>query len=183
VSNTTFWLVLLVTNPACVFMGFLFGRVTRAAVEMEEHMIVEDSPPPELKSSPDIRRTVVMLRWVCAVVAVIGVGTMVLGVVVTREQAAADARDDRLTACITGYSNALADALEQRTAANSAANQAVDTVMQAFADAFNQAPAEARENLRLAFEKYTEARRQSRSASAQNPLPEAPRDACAELMD
>jgi hypothetical protein len=182
VSHALFWTLLLATNLACGFLGFLFGRMTRATVEIEEHMNHDnDSPPPS--AGPPSPRRLTSLRVLAVVVALIGASTVVLGVVVTREQAAADERDDRLTACVVGYSNALGDALEQRVAANTAANDAVDTVMQAFADAFSQLPEEARENLRLAFEHYTEMRREARVSIKANPLPDVPRDACAELLD
>jgi hypothetical protein len=181
-STPTFWTLLVGSNLACMFLGFLFGRVTRAAVEIEEHMIQDNDSPPPSGETPG-RGRLTSLRVLAVVVTLIGVATIVLGILVTREQAAADARDDRLTACITGYSNALADALDQRTTANMETNEAVAGVMQAFADAFSQAPADARENIRKALVAYTEARDKARESRAQTPLPEAPRDACAELLD
>lgn len=178
-STHTFWLVLVLSNLACVVLGYLFGRMTRATVTLEEQMKENDSPPQDVQPA----RRLTSQRVLALVVALIGVGTIVLGIVVTREQSAADARDDRLTACITGYSNALADALDRRTAANSETNEAVAGVMQAFADAFSQAPADARENIRKALVAFTEARDRAKTASTENPLPAAPRDACAELVD
>jgi hypothetical protein len=182
-SMTTFWITLVLSNPACIFLGFLFGRMTRATVEIEEHMSQDNDSPPLTGGEGKARRRVTSLRVLGLVVAIIGATTIGLGILVTKEQADANARDARLTACITGYSNALADAFASRQKSNSEASEAVDKVMAAIDLAFGDAPGVGRDRVRQAIKEYNEARAASKRATADHPLPEAPRDACAELLD
>lgn len=171
--------VLVGSNAACLFLGYLFGRLTRATVRIEENM---DADPDATTPDPPARR-LTPLRALGLVVVAIGVATIALGVMVTVKQAEAEARDDRLTACITGYSNALADAFRERASATSDASEAVDTVMAAIGMAFVDAPAVGRDRVLAAIQAYNEARAEAKKTQAENPLPDAPRDACAELME
>ena len=54
--------LLLLTNPACVFLGFLFGRMTRAAVEIEDRM-VEGAPDPDSAEGQRHRDEHKKARW------------------------------------------------------------------------------------------------------------------------
>lgn len=182
-SMTTFWITLVLSNPACIFLGFLFGRMARATAEMEEHMSPDNGSPPSTGEEGKARRRVTSLRVLGLVVALIGATTIVMGVIVTRQQAAANERDDRLTACIAGYSNALADAFASRQQANLEASEAVDKVMAAIDLAFSDAPGVGRDRVRQAIKEYNEARAEAKRAAADHPLPDAPRDACSELLD
>jgi hypothetical protein len=173
VNLGTVVIVLIGSNIACSLLGFLLGRTTRATVVMEQRMTNDDD-----EKEPDHRPWwhVTSMQVIAFVVAAIGVVTAAVGVHLIRTQ-------DQIIGCVVGYSNATADALEQRSSAASRANEQVDRVFAAFLAAFDDLPAEGRERARKAIAEYTEARTNAKETAKQNPLPEAPRDACAELRD
>jgi len=189
VSTSILLITLAGSNVGCLVLGFMLGwmfdHVTRAAMRIEESMADDPStrtepPAPEPAPAPRERHTAV--RIISVLLALVGVGTAVLGVVVTHQTSEAEARDDRLTACVTGYSNALADAFNARAAANSEASEAVDAVMAAIDMAFTDAPPVGRDRVQKAIKDYREARDKAKRTQAQHPLPDAPRDACADLI-
>lgn len=174
-SPTTVALLLLASNPACVFLGFLFGRLTRATVTIEEK--IADAEKLDVKEIKKPRKhRITALYWLAVGVTAIGLVTTVMGYIVTRNQ-------DRLTGCVVGYSNALGDAFEERLRASNEVNKQLDNVMAAFLAAFNDAPDIGRERVFKAIEEFNKARTEAKQAQLDNPLPEVPRNACAELLD
>jgi hypothetical protein len=171
-STTTVAILLAAGNPACLFLGFLFGRLTRATIAIEEKIVDEK----KIDTDSVRRHRSIAKYWVMVIVAAIGLITAVVGFMVTRNQ-------DRLTGCVVGYSNALADAFEQRLAASNDVNEQLDNVMSSFLAAFNDAPEVGRDRVFKAIEEYNKARTEAKNAQRENPLPDAPRDACAELLD
>lgn len=173
-SGMTFWIVLFGSNLGCVCLGFLFGRLTRAAVQVEQRMVdvTEDSPPPK----PARHRGPTALHVISLAVVFIGVVTAVVGFGVTQNQ-------DRLTGCVVEYSNATADALTASRAAQRVVNEQIDGFMKAILDAFNSLPEEGRKAVLESVQDYLDARAEQVKVQRENPLPEAPRDACAELLD
>lgn len=171
-STTTVVILLLASNPACVFLGFLFGRLTRATVMIEEK-IVDDE---KLDTAKIKRRRFTAVHWLTAVVATIGIVTAIIGLMVTHNQ-------DRLVGCVVTYSDAAGDAIEQRSIASNAVNTQLDNVMAAFLAAFTDAPAAGRDRVFKAIEAFNKARLEAKQAQKENPLPEVPRNACAELLD
>lgn len=174
-SLGTVVILLVASNVGCSLLGFLLGRLTRATVaieqEIEQHMSdEEDSPPPRPK------RRITALQVIAGTVAMIGIMTVVMGVITTRNQ-------DRLAGCVVGYSNATADALKASRAAQTEVNDRMDGFMQAVLQAFSSPPAEGRDLILKSVRDYVAAREEARTVQRQNPLPEAPRDACAELLD
>lgn len=172
-STPTMIIVLAVTNPACLFLGYLFGRLTRATVRIEENMETDDAPTPR---PADDRGRRVSLMAIAVVVAVIGIGTAVTGVVILRNQ-------DRLAGCIAGYSNASAAVTRERSAAQDVVNEQIDQFMQAVLEAFSATPADGRKKIYDAVQSYNEARTQAKETRKNNPLPDPPEDACTELTD
>lgn len=164
---------LLATNLPGLVVGFLIGRrVPRATVKIEESM--DENLPP----APPKQRALLIIA---SVVALIGVGTVALGIIVMRYVAVDDARDHQFAACVAGYSNALGDALKARLAANQAVTDQMDLFMNAVVQAFDNATPETREALIAAARAYVKQRLEAQAELQDNPLPEVPRDACAEL--
>lgn len=177
-STTMVWWLLALSNPACVFLGFLFGRMTQATVEIEDRMAHDGNEETNAPSSqPRSRdRQHLMLQAVAVGVVLIGIITAIIGFNVTRNQ-------DRLAGCVTGYSNSLADALDRRSASAAEATEKLDAVMEKVVTAFSSPPSEqTTQAVRDAILDYVEARRRAKEAQRENPLPDPPRDACAELM-
>ncbi len=180
-STTTVLILLAISNPACGFIGYLIGRISRDTADTKEAVMHEveetDGVDPVPRESRPVSRwranTVVLIS---AAVAATGIITAIVGFNVTRNQ-------DRLVGCVVGYSNATADAFEARRVAANDANQQVENVFRAFLAAFNDTPAAGRDRVRLAFEQYIKAREESKKVQKDNPLPDAPRDACSELLD
>lgn len=175
-TMTMFWTVLLSSNGACAFLGFLLGRVTRATIAIEEHVMAdtEESLPAPVRTwklwPPSA------LQVIAGFVAVVGLLTVGLGVIVTRNQ-------DRLAGCVAGYSTALADALDKRARPQQEATEQLDKVMLAIVNAYRTQTSEDAAKVRSAIEQYVVAREHAKDVLRRNPLPDAPRDACAELLD
>lgn len=175
----TTWTTLALTNLACLIIGYLLGRNTRAVTDIQEKLMADDTARPGGETHKQARsrlRRVHAWQVLGALVALVGIMTAVFGVVLIRNQ-------DRLTGCVTGYSNALADTLDKRAAPQQAATEQLDRVMRAIVDAYATASAEAQVEVRRAIEAYVVARDEAKKFLAANPLPDAPRDACAELLD
>jgi hypothetical protein len=179
VNTPTLLVVLIGSNVACLFLGYLLGRLTRATVRIEENMDTDTEAPPVAEDVFPRR----LLHVLAVIVAVVGVATIALGVVVTVAQRQAEIRDDRLTACITGYSNALADTLDVRGRPAQEATEQLDKVMIAILDAYDDVPAEGRLKVQGAIQGYVDARAQAKKTQAAHPYPDAPRDACADLVN
>jgi hypothetical protein len=174
VNPGTVVIVLIGSNIACSLLGFLIGRLTRATVTMEQHMTDGDDESTEL---PDRRRSIrAPIVLIAFSVALIGVVTAAVGVHLIRTQ-------DQIVGCVVGYSNAMADALERRSSVNIQASEQVDQVFAAFLAAFDDLPADGRARVRAAIAEYSETRTKAKETLKENPFPEAPRDACAELRD
>lgn len=170
--------ILAGSNVACLSLGYLFGRLTRATIRIEERMT---EPPVDSQAAvPEppkaSRRRWGALQLITVGVVLIGVMTAAIGVVVTRNQ-------DRLVGCVAGYSNANADALKQSRTAQNVVNDQLDNFMSAVLAAFSTAPADGRAKVQAAVKSYVEAREAAKQVQKDNPLPDAPRDACAELLD
>jgi hypothetical protein len=112
---------------------------------------------------------------VSVVLLTIGAGAVLGGWVLS-------SRQDRIIGCVTGYSNALAVALDKRAAASEAARRELDEVMTTVADAFEDASPAAGDRVRSAIRTYVERRQDTRETQAENPLPQPPRDVCADLV-
>lgn len=162
------------TNVPCLILGYLFGRLTKATVRIEETMATDEEPVSE--TPPATRRRITSLQFIGAAVVVIGLVTAGFGVAVVRNQ-------DRLAGCVVGYSNATADALKASRAAQAVVNEQLDNFMRAILEAFSSDPAVGRQKIFDAVEAYSVARAEQLQAQKDNPLPEAPRDACAELIN
>lgn len=83
---------------------------------------------------------------------------------------------EHLVGCLGTYTNALADAIEQRSMASSAAQDANDNLWFSVAQA-PQTP-EGREQARRVFDDYIAKRRQAKKTQADHPYPPPPRDVC-----
>lgn len=130
----------------------------------------------EVSNSPPLRKRVTATHLVAVGVVLIGIVTAVMGFVVTRNQ-------DRLAGCVAGYSNALADTLERRAAPQQEATDQLDAVMQAIVKAYQGVPGAGSESVRQAILDYVAAREHVKQTLKDNPLPDAPRDACRELLE
>lgn len=174
-NTPTLILVLVGSNAACLFLGYLFGRLARATVQIEENMDTAQEEPPAGHG-----RRVTALHVISLVVVAIGLVTAVVGYQITRNQ-------DRIVGCVVGYSNAAAAAAKARSAASNAALDQLDMVMEAVANAYSAADLgqvnDARAEVRAAIQNYVDARHDAKEAQRRNPLPDPPRDACAELLD
>lgn len=168
-------ILVLATDSACLFLGFVFGRLTRATVEIEGHMATEEDPSVPVVV-PERKRRVTGLQLVAAGVVVIGLITALIGFSVTRNQ-------DRLAGCVVGYSNASSAAFKARSRAQNEVNNQVDNVFAAFLAAFSDTPSEGRKRVFDAIDGYNKARIESKKTQKENPLPDPPEDACAELLD
>lgn len=168
--------VMALGYPPCLFLGYLFGRMARATVQIEETMTADPKPTVTSPSEPNERRRVGALRLVAAAVAVIGIVTAAMGYIVIRNQ-------DRIVGCVVGYSNASSTAFKARAAAQNEVNDQLDNFMEAILQAFSTAPADGRKLVFDAVTSYNDARRAAKEAQSQNPLPDPPESACAELMD
>lgn len=174
-SVTTVAVLVVSGTSAGLFIGYLLGRLTRSVMEIEKRVtdhINENGEAPD-KSR---RFRLSALHIIAVGVVVTGLVTALIGVNVTRNQ-------DRIVGCVAGYSNASAAAFKQRSAAQSVVNEQLDGFMQAVLDAFSTAPADGREKIRLSVESFVEARQEQARVQRENPLPEAPENACAELLD
>lgn len=168
------WLVIAATDTACLFLGFLFGRLTRATIQIEESMVTdEDNPKPK---TPTRRRRVTGFQVMSGFVVAIGLITALVGFQVTRNQ-------DRIVGCVVGYSNASSAAFKARAAAQNEVNEHLDDFMNAVLQAFSTAPADARQLIFDSVKSYNEARAKAKTTQRDNPLPEPPEDACAELLE
>lgn len=170
-SAPLMWTVLVTSNLACGFLGFLFGRVTRATVDIAEGDPAVSNAPEAKKSKRRFTQNMV----VSIAVALVGALTVILGIVSTQSY-------DRLIGCVVTYSNQLSDALDARTAPARAAFAEMDKIMQAVAENFDKPTAEAAQKIQDAVEHYNNARRVSGEAVRDNPYPDAPRDACSHLL-
>lgn len=173
--------VLVGSNVGCWFLGYLFGRMARATVHIEETMNTDDAAHPEPQAAPAPppvtgRRQLNALRIMAAVVAAIGIVTATLGYVVIRNQ-------DRIVGCVVGYSNASSAAFKARAAAQNDVNTQMDNFMAAILQAFSSGPTEGRQLVFDAVTAYNQSRADAKQAQAKNPLPDPPEHACAELMD
>lgn len=171
--------VLLVgSNSACLFLGYLFGRMARATVQIEENMVtdVPETPPDRAPAARDRQHRTNALRLLGVAVALIGVITAGMGYTVIRQQ-------DRIVGCVVGYSNANSAALKARAQAQNEVNAQLDNFMAAILQAFSSAPAEGRQLVFDAVTAYNDARTAAKEAQSRNPLPDPPEHACAELMD
>lgn len=167
--------LVLATDSACLFLGFLFGRLTRATVEIEERMN-DESEPPAPSSATKRKYRLTGTQLLALGVVVIGLVTALVGFNISRNQ-------DRLAGCVVGYSNALADALDRRSASSADAFAALDTVMEKVVQAFSSPPSdELNQAVRQSIIDYVNARHRAKEAQTNNPLPDAPRDACKELL-
>lgn len=173
-SMTMTLVLLAATNPACALLGFLFGRITRATVDIAESVTEEGAAVPDEEKRKLRRANPITL--ISVVVVLIGLVTAIVGFQVTRNQ-------DRIVGCVVGYSNASADAFERRAKATGETNDQVEEVFRAIDQAFTEAPVDGRKRVRDAITKYLKARDNGRAVAERNPLPDAPRDACAELLD
>lgn len=174
-STSTIMLVLVSSNIACAFLGFLFGRMTRAAVTIEDHMSTGDEIPPVTDSPTRRRRRVTAIQVMAGALVFIGVATTALGIVLTRNQ-------DRIVGCLVGYSNASSVAIKAGRAAQNKVNDQLDNVMGAFQSAFTDSPAEGRDRVFKAIDAYNRVRTEAKRVQRENPLPDAPENACAELL-
>lgn len=170
-SMTMTLVLLAATNPACALLGFLFGRITRATVDIAESVTEEGTDVPS-----EQKRKINPITVISVVVVLIGLITAIVGFQVTRNQ-------DRIVGCVVGYSNASADAFERRAAVTGETNDQVEEVFRAIDQAFGDAPGVGRQRVRDAIDQYLDARDNAREVLKRNPLPDAPRDACAELLD
>jgi len=177
VNTATLVVVLVGSNVACLFLGYLFGRLTRATVEIEETMEASDAAQPP---SPEQKRKITALHVISLVVVAIGLVTAVVGYQITRNQ-------DRIVGCVVGYSNAAATAAKARAHASNVALDQLDAVMDAVAKAYAAADLgqvnDARTSVRAAIQGYVDARHDAKEAQRKNPLPEPPQDACADLLN
>ena len=174
-NTTTVWILLLASNPACVFLGYLWGRVTRATVEIAEGTM-EDEANPVVEAAKMRRRGVTAMQVMAVAMVLIGLATALMGFIFTRNQ-------DRITGCVAGYSNALADTLNERSRPQQQAFDSLDLVMEAVSESIRMSTPENAQRVQRAIQDYVEVRRQTKEALAQNPLPEAPRDACSRLIN
>jgi hypothetical protein len=92
-------------------------------------------------------------------------------------------QQDRIIGCVAGYSNALADSLEQRAKASQDAQAALDQVMETVATGFDNPSPAAGVAVRKAIDNYVTLRKTSREAQAHNPYPAPPRDVCSDLLN
>lgn len=163
------------TNPACVLLGYLWGRKVRAVTRIESIVVNdENSPPSTAKPAAPT-----WMRLLAALVALIGIGTVAVGFIALRS----DTRQDRIVGCIYGYSNAAAAAQKARIAASNATFEQIDAIMLAVIEAFDTTPAEGSQRVRDAVSAYNEARREAKETQRDNPLPQSPENACADLLD
>lgn len=174
-NTTTVWILLLASNPACVFLGYLWGRVTRATVEIAESAVDNQANPGE--PTPQIvesKAQTKAMRIMAVAMVTIGLATALTGFVLTRNQ-------DRIVGCVVGYSNAMSDTLKDRLGPQQRATEALDRIMEALAEGIETPTPKASERVRTAINEYVEMRTEAKKTSAQNPYPDAPRDACSEL--
>lgn len=176
-NTTTTLVVILGSNSACLFLGYLFGRLTSSTVQIEENMDPEDEKPSETVSGRRKLNAIQVIAWS---VAFIGIVTVALGYVVIRNQ-------DRIVGCVVGYSKAQAAATKARSAANNDVFDQLDMVMETIGRAYAAADIgqtnEARTAGRKAIEDYNKSRKEAKQAQRENPLPDVPEEACAELID
>jgi hypothetical protein len=172
-NNTTVVLVLAGSNLACLALGYLFGRLTLATVHIEENMATDQEETSQERSA---RRGVNATQVIAWTMAVMGIAMIALGTVVIRNQS-------QLAGCVRGYSDALADSLDARAAPQQTATDQLDKVMEAIIDAYDDIPADGRAKVQAAIQDYVKARKAARETLADHPLPAAPRDACADLLN
>lgn len=170
---TTALLIMVPTNIGTLVLGFLWGRKIRAIIQIGETMSENADTPERRGSAP---------RWMyflAAAVALIGIGMSVLGVLVVNNAG----RQDKLVGCVAGYSNAAADVARTRAGATNAVFAEIDAVFEQVRAAFDAAPDAGRDKVLAAIDGYNSARAKAKQAQRDNPLPEAPQNACAELLN
>lgn len=119
-------------------------------------------------------------RWP---VVMVSLALLLIGAVAVFGGLELSSRQDRIIGCVTGYSNALADTLDKRTAATQQAQESLDRVMEAVSKAFHSEDAATAARVRSAIENYVELRTKTKDTQARNPLPQPPRDVCRNLID
>jgi hypothetical protein len=169
---TTALLILVPTNIATLVGGYFWGRKVRAVVQIGEAM----SDDTGTRTQPSAPR---WMYFLAVVVVLIGAAQVFLGVMVV----GSESRQDRLVSCVAGYSNASAKAARARSSATNTVFAQIDAVFAEVQTVFDTAPADARERVRAAIKAYNESRQKARQAQKDNPLPESPQNACAELLD
>jgi hypothetical protein len=163
--------IMLTSNTATLVMGYLWGRKVRAVIQIGEAVTTD---PPKMKQS--------LPRWVHLItgaLVIVGVSTVVLGVLVIGNTS----RQDRLVTCVIDYANAASAAGRARGAANTDVFEQIDGVFKQFGEAATVDPVAARAKALAAIDSYNRSREDVKTAQRDNPLPEAPEDACADLLD
>lgn len=175
-SLTMALIIIVTSNGSTAFLGFLLGRLTRVTVEIGEKMSTEDEEPKPEETPERHRWKILPLHIISIGVVVIGLVVALLGFSVTRNQ-------DRIIGCVAGYSNASSAAIKAGRAAQNEVNKQLDNFMSAILQAFSSAPEDARKLIFDSVKSYNEARTKAKETQRENPLPDPPEDACAELLN
>lgn len=162
-------LILIPTNVATFALGSLWGLSKGRSIRVGDVMTE--------RTAPSTRAP----RWmyvIAAMTAFVGVAVIALGVMVINAQS----QQDRLVGCVEGYSNAAAAAQRARSAATSDVFNQIDAVFSKVLVVLDDAATDGRQQIFDAIKAYDDARTAAKQAQKDNPLPEAPENACADLL-
>jgi hypothetical protein len=154
----------VVSNLACVLIGWLLGRTGRNAAIAASVIEDEESGDPKRRPRP-FQIAVVAMMVIAAV-------TAVNGIVISVNQR-------NITQCVRVQFDKFADALEARSKPQQEATAALDRVFFAVARLIQTPSPTAQKDVQDAILDYTKLRTAANKVLREHPYPDPPREACA----
>lgn len=148
-----------------LIIGFWMGRTTMAADAIADAAQDEGVAVPETEKPAR--------RWRFTGTHAIGAVVLVLGVFTAVQSSVQASATNELAECQQRYSNAVADALDARSASSQEAQAALDDLLSTVA-AITPTP-DGRDQFRVALAEYLDKRATAKRAQKEHPFPPAPR--------
>lgn len=163
-------ILFVVSNAACVFLGWLFGKTGRNAAVAAAAAEERDSAQEGSRMRP--------FRWmVVAVIVVCGV-TAVSGAIVASNQEMLVEDQHQFAECVSDQFDALIEALDARSSSSREATDQLTEVFRTIVQAYRAPSPDSAKTVREAIERYYTLREEADDRLRQNPYPEPPRNAC-----
>lgn len=177
-------IILAADTLASGFLGWLVGRTARnaevvAAEVAEIGAEGDDDLVGRAEHSGRARAFLARVRAPYVAMAMLAVVTGVTAFLT----GTSSIQQTRIVHCVVDYSNELADSLKASREANADVQTAQDKIWFVVADAFAHPSPDDRERIADAIDEYNALRTTQRASQRANPLPAAPRGACADLLE
>lgn len=163
--------ILIVSNMLSLLIGWLLGRTGRNAAVSAAAVEDEDD---NTDKKPLGRKKFGLFQFMVVGVMVISGVTALNGVIVATNQT-------KLTDCVSGQFDILIDALDARSNSQREATQQLTEVFRDVVEAYRSPSPDSAKNVRESIEKYVGLRAAADERLRENPYPEPPRNACADL--